>query len=176
MGTLLRTTLRVSSWAVLTGLVALLMVAVFVPRIAGAQAYTVLSSSMEPALHPGSLVISRPTDPEEVGVGSVITFQLESGKPGLVTHRVVSQGFDGGDRAAFLTEGDANDAPDGIWVRPEQIRGTVWYEIPYVGYLSTMIPSGLRELLVAATGLGLLGYGAVMFLTTARERWRTSHA
>jgi signal peptidase len=176
MGTLLRTSLRVGGWAVLTGLVALLLAAVFVPRAAGAGVYTVLSASMQPTLDPGSLVVVRPTDPENIGVGSVITFQLKSGEPGLVTHRVIAQGFDGQGRPAFLTEGDANNAPDTIWVRPEQIRGAVWYALPYVGYLSPLLPVGVRELLVALVGASLLGYGALMFVFTARERWGVSNA
>lgn len=171
-----RTTLLVACWAVLFGLVALLAAAVFVPRVAGASVYTVLSGSMEPGIDPGSLVVVRPTDADNIGVGSIVTFQVKSGDPAAVTHRVVKQGLDENDHPVFLTEGDANSSPDQIWVRPEQIRGTVWYEIPYVGYLTTLVPFGVRELLVAGLGLSLLGYGALMFLSTARERWRVSDA
>lgn len=176
MTALVRTTLLAGCWVVLYGLVALLAAAVFVPRLAGAGVYTVLSGSMEPEIRAGSLVVVRPTEPEEIGVGSIVTFQLRSGEPTAVTHRVVKQGLDNDDRPVFLTEGDANNAPDAIWVRPEQVRGTVWYEIPYVGHVSTLIPFGVRETLVAAIGLALLGYGALVFFTTARERWRASNA
>ena len=175
MGTL-RTTLRVGGWAVLTGLVALLLAAVLVPRAVGADAYTVLSASMQPTLDPGSLVIVRPTETEDIGVGSVITFQLRPGEPEVVTHRVVAQGLDEQDRPVFHTEGDANSIPDATWVRPEQVRGTVWYALPYVGYLSPLLPADVRELLVALIGAALLAYGAAMFLSTARERWSVSDA
>lgn len=176
MTAFMRTTFRAGCWAVLCGLAALLAAAVLVPRLAGASVYTVLSGSMEPGIDPGSLVVARPTDPDKIGVGSIITFQLKSGDPTVVTHRVVKQGVDKHDQPVFLTEGDANSTPDQIWVQPEQIRGTLWYEIPYVGYASTLIPFGVREALVAATGLALLGYGALAFLTTARERWRLRDA
>ena len=46
-----------------------------------------LTSSMEPGLPPGTLVIVKPIDPVDVRIGTVITYQLESGKPTVVTHR-----------------------------------------------------------------------------------------
>ena len=47
-----------------------------------------------PASAPGSVVVVRPVDPADIGVGSVITYQLESGEPEVVTHRVVEQGVE----------------------------------------------------------------------------------
>jgi len=176
MDTLLRITLRVGTWAVLVGLLSLLTAAVIVPRIFGAGVYTVLSPSMEPTLNPGTLVVARPTDARDIGVGSVITFQLESGRPDVVTHRVVKQGVDKNGHPVFLTEGDANNTPDAIWVRPEQIRGAVWYSLPYVGRLSPLMPDNVRQLLIAGTGSALMLYAASMFLLAFRDRRRTSHA
>ena len=172
----LKVLLRAGSWTVLIGLVALLGAAVVVPGVVGGTAYTVLSPSMRPAVDAGDLVVVRPTDPADIGVGSVITFQLESGKPAVVTHRVVRQGLDKDQKPVFLTEGDANNSPDAIWVRPEQVRGTVWYSLPHVGYLSPLIPGNIRELLVAGVALGLLGYAVLMFSFTIRDKRRVSHA
>ncbi len=59
------------------------------PRLGGATPYTVLTSSMEPEYPPGTLVVVRPVPIEEIGIGDVITYQLESGEPTVVTHRVV---------------------------------------------------------------------------------------
>lgn len=176
MDTLLRITLRVGIWAALLGLLSVLTAAVIVPRIFGAGVYTVLSPSMEPTLHPGTLVVARPTDPRDIGVGTVITFQLESGKPDVVTHRVVKQGVDKHGRPVFLTEGDANNTPDAIWVRPEQVRGTVWYALPYLGRLSPLMPDNIRQLLIAGTGSASLLYASAMFFSAFRERRRFSHA
>ena len=172
----LKVVLRAGSWTVLIGLVALLAAAVLVPRVAGATTYTVLSPSMRPTMDAGSLVVVRTTDPDDIGVGSVITFQLESGQPAVVTHRVVKQGVDEHHRPVFLTEGDANAAPDPIWVRPEQIRGTVWYSIPHIGYLSPLIPGDVRYLIVAGIGLALVSYAIAMFSSTIRDKRRVSHA
>ena len=53
-----------------------------------------------------------PVDPDELGVGAVITYQMESGRPQVVTHRVVAvvNAIDGERR--FLTQGDANEEAD----------------------------------------------------------------
>ena len=60
-------------WTILLGAVALLVVGVGIPRVAGATPYDILTSSMEPDLPPGTLVVSRPVDPQDVGIGDVIT-------------------------------------------------------------------------------------------------------
>jgi signal peptidase I len=176
MGTRLRTTLHAGSWAVFIGLAALLLAAVLVPRAAGASTYTVLTGSMRPHMEPGALAVVRPTDADDIGVGSVITYQLEPGKPSMVTHRVVEQGLDARGRPVFRTEGDANGATDANWVRHEQVRGTIWYALPYVGYIGALVPNASRQLLVLGTGTALLGYAAAMFLLAARGRRRVSHA
>jgi signal peptidase len=175
MTTCLRITRRVATWTALAGLSALLVVAVVLPRMFGAQVYTVLTPSMSPTLDPGTLVVVRRTDPEDIGVGSVITFQLKPGRPDVVTHRVVRQGVDDRGRPVFLTEGDANDTPDALWVRPVQVRGTVWYSLPYVGRIGTLLPNDTRELLVGGVAFGLLAYAAGMFGSAMRERRRRSH-
>ena len=49
----------------------ILMVAVVIPRIAGATPYTILTGSMQPGLPLGSLVVIRPVDPREIGVNAL---------------------------------------------------------------------------------------------------------
>ncbi len=75
-------------------LAAVIAVAVVVPRLAGARPYVVLTGSMRPGMPPGTLVVVRPVDPRSIGVGDVITYQVASGEPDVVTHRVVAQGLD----------------------------------------------------------------------------------
>ena len=57
------------AWAFVIAVLAVLTVTVAVPRLAGATPYTVLTSSMEPGLPAGSLVVVKPVDPDELGVG-----------------------------------------------------------------------------------------------------------
>src|SRR5699024_700722 len=100
------------SWGLLVLAACALVVDLVVPRLFGATPYAVLTSSMSPSLPAGSLVVVRPVRPESIGVGSVITYQLRSGEPAGVTHRVVAQAVDGTGARTWRTRGDANDVAD----------------------------------------------------------------
>ena len=176
MSRTLKLTLRAGRWAVLLGLAALLVAAFLLPRLAGASTYTVLSGSMRPALEPGTLLVVRPVDADDIGVGSVITYQLRSGDPEVVTHRVVEQGLDDLGRPVFRTQGDTNATPDKAWVRPAQVRGTIWYSLPHVGHFSKMVPYASKEIIIVLAAVSLLGYAVGMFATGIRDRRRVSHA
>ena len=54
--------------------------AMIVPKIMGNDIYAVMSGSMEPYYHVGSLVIvDKHVSPEEISVGDPITFRMSSG-------------------------------------------------------------------------------------------------
>ncbi|RCK68728.1 signal peptidase I [Desertihabitans brevis] len=162
---------RVLCWVVLLTLGAVLTVAVVVPRVTGSTTYTVLSSSMEPAHPVGSLIVVRPRPVEAIRLGDVITYQLRSGEPTTVTHRVVASRVLDGERA-FLTQGDANTRPDAALVRAVQVRGTVWYSVPHLGHLNSLLSGSQRALLAQLVALGLVVYAVVMFGGALRGRLR----
>jgi signal peptidase len=166
-------TFRVAAWTVILGIAAVLAAAVLVPRVAGATPYTVLTGSMVPVYPPGSLVVVRPVDPESITTGDVITYQLESGKPAVVTHRVFSQGFDGDGKVVLRTKGDANEDPDPKPVQAVQVEGEVWYSVPYLGYVNTLLTGKERQLGVYAAAAGLIGYALLSFVGAARDKRRT---
>lgn len=166
-------TVRVAAWTVILGIAAVLAVAVLVPRVGGATPYTVLTGSMAPTYPPGSLVVVRPVDPESIRTGDVITYQLESGQPAVVTHRVVSQGFAGDGEVVLHTKGDANEDPDPKPVREVQVKGEVWYSVPYLGYVNNLLSGRERQLGVYAAAAGLLGYALLSFVGAARDTRRT---
>ena len=91
---------------ILVAVLALLLVGV---RLVGLRPMCVLSGSMEPTYHTGSLIYVKPCAPEDVQVGDPITFVLNEDLD-VVTHRVVSIDAE---NQHFYTKGDANDAPDG---------------------------------------------------------------
>ena len=91
---------------VLVVILALLLVGV---RLVGLRPMCVLSGSMEPTYHTGSLIYVKPCAPEDVQVGDAITFVLNEDLD-VVTHRVISIDAE---NEHFYTQGDANDAPDG---------------------------------------------------------------
>ena len=69
----------------------------------------VLSGSMEPTYHVGSLIYVKDADPEEVQVGEPITFKISDDT--MVTHRVVAIDPGGPN---LQTKGDASrDNVDG---------------------------------------------------------------
>jgi signal peptidase len=161
---------------VITAVIGLVAITVAFPRLTGTVPYTILTGSMEPTMPPGTLVIVKRADPDEIGVGTVITYQITSGKPAVVTHRVVSQGFDGDGKPVFRTRGDANTAVDQDVVRPVQIKGKVWFSVPYVGYANTLLTGSQHQVVLVVAVTGLLLYAASMFFSGAWNRHRTRTA
>jgi signal peptidase len=163
-------TAQVLAWLVIVAVVALLAVAVLVPRAIGATPYTVLTSSMEPSMPAGTLVVVKPVDVGDISVGDVVTYQLESGRSAVVTHRVVATAVTMAGEQVFTTRGDANDSPDADPVRPVQIRGERVYFVPHVGRLTALVDPVQRDLAQTVIVVGLLGYAALMFAGAVRER------
>ncbi len=94
----------------------------------------VVSGSMEPELKAGSLVITRPVEPQEVMVGDIIAFSPQGvtlGENGVI-HRVI--GIEEASPLYFKTKGDANDNPDPFMVPARNLVGRIWFKVHYVGY------------------------------------------
>ena len=91
----------------------------------------------------------------------------------MVTHRVVSQGFDGDGEVVLRTKGDANEDPDPKPVRAVQVKGEVWYSVPYLGYVNNLLTGNERQLGVYAAAAGLIGYALLSFVGAARDKRRT---
>lgn len=161
---------RVVVWAALLALLAVLAAAVLVPRLTGATPFTITTGSMQPGLPPGTLLVTRPTPVEEIGIGTVITYQLESGRAAVVTHRVVGIGFTGTDERVLTTQGDANDTPDREPVRPEQVRGTAWYAVPHLGRVGSQLSGSQRQAATTVLAVGLIVYAAYMITSAAHGR------
>ncbi|MBY6682756.1 signal peptidase I [Rhodococcus sp. BP-316] len=159
---------RILSLLVLFVMTAGLVATVVVPKLAGAQPYTILTQSMEPSYPPGALVIVRPG--ESYGVGEAITYQIRSGDPEVVTHRIVSTGVGRDGERVFVTQGDNNPRPDAGKVEPGQIRGAVWYHVPYLGYVNNWLTGSTRTLVVGIAAGALFLYAAVQFSLAARDR------
>lgn len=174
---ILRALLNGFSLGVLLIIVALGAVTIVVPAAVGGMPLSVLTGSMRPTYPPGTLVVIKPAAPEEIGVGDVITFQIESGKPAVATHRVIARSTDSGTgEVRFTTQGDANNTPDPEQVQTAQIRGKVWYAIPYLGWANQAIDGGTRSWAVPALAGALFLYAAWTFSAGIRERRRTKRA
>ena len=130
---------------------------------------------------PGTLVIVKPIDPQDVKIGTVVTYQLFSGESEVVTHRVIEiQGatLPGGD-PSFITKGDANSEPDAKPVMAVQLRGAVWYSVPWIGWVNNIVNGDLRAIVIPIVA-GLLflyaGYAIVSAQFDRRRRRRREEA
>ena len=143
---------------IIVALVVLLAVLLVGVRLGGIQVFTVLSGSMEPTYHTGSVIYVKKVDPYEIQPGQVITFMLDEDT--VATHRVVEVVPDDEDPTVirFCTKGDANDAVDGGLVHYKNVIGTPVFTIPYLGYLISYIqhPPGLYIAITAGAILVLL--------------------
>ena len=143
--------------SILVALVVLLALLLVGARVVGLQVFTVLSGSMEPTYHTGSLIYVKKVDPYTIKEGQPITFMLDENT--VATHRVVGIVPDEEDPTVirFRTKGDANEAEDGSLVHYKNVIGTPIFSIPYLGYVADYIqhPPGMY---IAISG------GAVLLL------------
>ena len=130
-------------WSVLSTLIVIAVVALAILLagvcIVGLTPYVVLSGSMEPTYHTGSLIYDKKVDPFTLKEGDVITFMVSEDT--LATHRIVGVVPDEDEPGTirFRTKGDANDAEDGTLVHYKNVVGTPVFTIPYLGYFSNWI-------------------------------------
>lgn len=125
-------------------------------RLVGLHVFTVLSGSMEPTYHTGSLIYVKEVDPYEIQPGQVITFLLSEDT--VATHRVVEVVPDEEDESVirFRTKGDANDTVDGSLVHYKNLIGTPVFTIPKLGYLANYIQHPPGTYMAIAAGAVLL--------------------
>lgn len=127
------------STSIVVGLVVILAVALVGVRLVGLQVFTVLSGSMEPAYHTGSLIYVKRVDTAKIEPGQVITFMLDENT--VATHRVVEVVPDEDDPTVlrFRTKGDANDSEDGSLVHYKNVIGSPVFTIPKLGFVANYI-------------------------------------
>lgn len=139
-------------------LLAVLLVGV---RLAGLQVFTVLSGSMEPTYHTGSLIYVKKVDAAKLSEGTVITFMLDEDT--VATHRIVGVVPDEDEPGVvrYRTKGDANEAEDGSLVHYKNVIGTPVFSIPKLGYLANYIQHPPGTYVAVSAGAAVL---LLMFL------------
>ena len=162
----------------------LLAIALVGVRLVGLTPYSVLSGSMEPTYHVGSLVYVKDVAPEAVEIGMPLTFVMNEDLV-VATHRVVDivvmetkletvldengepvldeNGEEVQQEVAldepvyyYQTKGDANDDVDGSPVHYKNIVGTPVFSIPYLGYLSSWLQTRKGMILGISIALVIL--------------------
>ena len=140
-------------FVILAVVLAVLLVGV---RLVGLRTYTVLSGSMEPKYHTGSLIYVKSVDPLTLKVGDDITFMLDEDT--VATHQIIEVLPDEEDSEVvrFRTQGIANEVPDGGTVHCRNVIGTPVFTIPYLGYVANYIQAPPGKYVAIAAGALLL--------------------
>lgn len=107
----------------------LFAVCLIIASVRSVTPYIVMSGSMEPAIHTGSLVlVDQKISAHEIQAGDIIGYRRLDDS--LILHRVVEI-----QNGEFITKGDNNDAKDLSPVKPEQYIGKCRVALPYMGYM-----------------------------------------
>lgn len=161
---------------VTTALVALIVILALLlvgARVVGLKVFTVLSGSMEPTYHVGSLIYVKEVDPYTIEEGQAITYMSENSTT-IVTHRVVGVVPDEEDPSVirFRTKGDANEFEDGKLTYYKNVIGTPVFAIPLLGYVASYVqsPPGLYIAIAAGAVLLLLTFLPDLFSDKGKKK------
>ena len=158
------------SGALLVMVLALAVLVIALPAISGGAALTVLTNSMAPKFPPGTLIIIKPTPIADIRVGDVLTYQLTSGDPAVISHRVVTRSVSLEGETTFITKGDNNDLADSKPIREVQVEGTLWYAIPYLGFVNNAVNGETRPLLTPIIAGLLFAYALYTVISSVAGR------
>jgi signal peptidase len=141
------------------------------PQTLGGPAGWILvaGDSMQPNIHPGSLVVVLRR--AEYSVGDVIAYRVPEGDPGAgdnVIHRII--GGDGD--AGFVVRGDHTSGPD-IWrPRSSDVVGAAWLVVPDGALVMLFLRSPIA---VASLAAGLAVYVIMGLLAPSRPGRMSDH-
>jgi signal peptidase len=157
---------------VLAALAALVLI--IAPMVTGSQTFSVLTNSMKPSYGPGTLLVVKPTAFDTLSVGDVITYQIESGRPEVITHRITSMSADQQGNSLLVTKGDNNDVADEAPVTELQVRGKLLYAVPFAGYAANWLGNQDRGVAARLAAVALIGYGIISITRALLARRTTS--
>jgi signal peptidase len=139
-------------------------------RLFGLQVYTVLSGSMEPNYHVGSIIYVKDVEPDTLQVGDAISFMIS--EKTVATHRIIEILPDEEDPNVirFRTKGDNNDIPDTNPVHCNNVLGKVVGTVPLLGYVSNFVqnPPG-TYITIGAVAILILAVFLPDIFSSARE-------
>ncbi len=162
----------VSAMNLLVAFFLLAMVVIGVgPLFFGFRPFVILSGSMEPTIHTGSIAITRPVPSDTLQVGDVIAFApKETALP--IVHRIVQIENRKG-TLYYTTRGDANTGNDIEFALPATALQLVG-AIPLVGYVVYAAAQPLGTVLLV--WLPLLALVTLWFKDRVMQVWRWANA
>lgn len=105
----------------------------FAPKLFGYYPFVVMSGSMEPVVHTGSLAyVELFGENDEPVPDAIHAYKTNDGT--MVLHRLMGMSDTG-----YVFKGDANDAYDAVTVNDDAIVGLYAWSIPYMGYVGAWV-------------------------------------
>lgn len=124
--------------------------------VIGIEPFVVVSGSMEPTIHTGSLsFVNKHAKYESIKENDVIAFTLRTGDK--VTHRVVKITEEG-----METKGDANSVSDGALTTKMNFIGKNMFSIPKIGYGVKLIQTKKGKIILVTIIIIILLLGFLM--------------
>lgn len=130
------------------------------PLALGWHPTVVMTGSMEPRLHPGDVVVSRPVATNRLRIGQILLVSDPDHPGRLRMHRLAAIRADG----MLTLRGDANPAADSTPVRRSAVHGVAALRVPYIGDpLLWLNRHDYSELALLAAALAALGAAACAY-------------
>ncbi len=142
------------------GVLAFLLMMVFIPKMLGYETFYIQTGSMGSAIPRGSLVFCKQVPFEEINLGDVVTFHSDDGSE-FFTHRVVDVDTK---NQMFTTKGDANEDIDPSPTSYYFAHGKVNFSIPLVGYAAEFVNSTLGKIIIGAVYLAWIAVEIEIFI------------
>ena len=102
----------------------------------------IATGSMEPMIKPGDVIlVKKIIDMEGINnlkIDDVIQFKRDDI---LISHRIMDISKNEEEGLGFITKGDNNSSADFQIVKPEDIKGTIIYTVPKIGWPTLLIKS-----------------------------------
>ena len=102
----------------------------------------IASGSMQPTLNPGDIALIINAPPATIKIGDIIQYRTADAP---TIHRVIDK-YETGGSLWFITQGDANNAPDNP-VNQRQITGKAIFTIPQLGWVSIYVKTAFTEII-----------------------------
>ncbi len=142
------------------GLLAFLIMMVFIPKMLGYETFYIQTGSMGTAVPKGSLVFVKQIAFDDIKVGDVLTFHSDNSEE-FFTHRVMAVDEQ---NQMLTTKGDANKEFDPSPTSYYFVQGKVNFAIPFAGYAAEFIKSTLGKIIIGAVYLAWIAVEIEIFI------------
>lgn len=124
------------------------------PNFFGYTPLIISSGSMSPTMEAGDmLVVKQVENASNLEEGTIITYLYGDV---LISHRIASVEKELDGTVKYITQGDANNAPDTTWVSPSQIVGVYHKSFSKLGNFALFVQSPVGILVVVVIPLVVL--------------------